>query len=292
MMRNDCLDIGTIQAFMDCELTHEESARVSAHIATCDACAMSLAEAEEESAVVFPALEREMDTLVPTQRIWSRINDSIALEKTPWWQKAWGAIVVAFTMPSMAMAASLLLVAGIAVIVLMNRGTQPQADVAHVSSPAPAKIPTTTASNDPDGAATRNTVIANSPAEPQVNAPRVERAAYRPEVQRPIASRTVAQPANLDAAYLPGEESYVKTIGTLAKNVDVKKGSVLGASERVSFERDMAIVNDSIAKLRKEVKKNPRNESAKQILYTSYQNKIDLLNSVAQKEEMIASLVD
>ena len=90
-MERNCLDIGAVQAFLDCELSHEESSRVSAHIAACDACALMLADAEEESALVFSALEREMDTLVPTQRLWNRINDSIAIEKAnmPWWEKAW-----------------------------------------------------------------------------------------------------------------------------------------------------------------------------------------------------------
>ncbi len=60
--------------------------------------------------------------------------------------------------------------------------------------------------------------------------------------------------------------------------------------ERIAYERDMAVVNDAIAKMRNEVKRNPRNETAKQVLYSSYQNKIDLLNSVSQKEELVASL--
>jgi hypothetical protein len=52
----------------------------------------------------------------------------------------------------------------------------------------------------------------------------------------------------------------------------------------------MAVVDDAINKMRNEVKKNPKNESAKQVLYASYQNKIDLLNSVSRKEELMASL--
>jgi len=60
--------------------------------------------------------------------------------------------------------------------------------------------------------------------------------------------------------------------------------------ERIFYERDMAVVDDAIAKMKSEVKKNPKNESAKQVLYSSYQNKIDLLNSVSQKEELVASL--
>ena len=89
---------------------------------------------------------------------------------------------------------------------------------------------------------------------------------------------------------LPGEESYVRTIATLARSVEGQKDTTMRPSERVAYERDMAVVNDSIAKMRQEVKKNPKNESAKQVLYSSYQNKIDLLNSVSQKEELMASL--
>jgi hypothetical protein len=38
------------------------------------------------------------------------------------------------------------------------------------------------------------------------------------------------------------------------------------------------------------VRNNPKNEDAKQILFASYRNKIDLLNSVNQRGEMMASL--
>jgi hypothetical protein len=89
---------------------------------------------------------------------------------------------------------------------------------------------------------------------------------------------------------LAGEESYVRTIATLSKDVESQKDIVLRPSERIAYERDMAVVNDTINKMRKAVKKNPRNEAAKQVLYSSYQNKINLLNSVAQREELFASV--
>jgi ribosomal protein S15P/S13E len=89
---------------------------------------------------------------------------------------------------------------------------------------------------------------------------------------------------------MPGEESYVKTISSLSKIVDTQKDTAMRPSQRVAYERDMAVVDDAINKLRNEVKKNPKNESAKQVLYASYQNKIDLLNSVSRKEELMASL--
>jgi hypothetical protein len=107
---------------------------------------------------------------------------------------------------------------------------------------------------------------------------------------RPIGRTNPAGPtaAAPSYEYIPGEESYVKTIATLNQTVAGQKDVVMRPSERVSYERDMAVVNDSIKKMRDAVRKNPKNESAKQVLYASYQNKIDLLNSVSQKEELLA----
>lgn len=65
---------------------------------------------------------------------------------------------------------------------------------------------------------------------------------------------------------------------------------ILGASARVAYEKDMAMVNDAIAKMKTEVRKNPKNEVAKEVLRNSYQNKIDLMNSVAEQSQMVAGL--
>src|SRR5437868_5564629 len=112
---NNHLDIGTIQAFLDRELEQAASTRVSSHIAACDSCAVLLARAEDESAIVFPALEREFNTLVPTQRLWTKINDALETERreAPFWQKAWGYLRLSLLSPSLAVAAGLILVVGI-----------------------------------------------------------------------------------------------------------------------------------------------------------------------------------
>lgn len=284
---NDCLDIGLIQAFLDGELNHAETSRVSSHIASCDDCAVLLARAEDESALVFPALEREFNTLVPTQRLWSRINDSIEAERAgrPFLQKTWAFVRVSLLSPSFAGAAGLLIVTAIFAWVWMGRTTSPSDDVASVSRSNPQ--PSVASVSLP------NAVPAEPASEPRARTKvYVERAAYRVEQARPIA-KSLGKPVDAIATstgYMPGEESYVKTISSLGKTVDDKKDMILRPSQRVSFERDMALVNDSIAKMKKEVKRNPKNESARQVLYSSYQNKIDLLNSVAQKEELMVSI--
>ena len=79
-MNGKCFEIGTIQAFLDGETSPDVSLRLSDHVAACDSCARHMAEAEEQSSLVFSALERELNTLVPTQRLWSRINATREVE--------------------------------------------------------------------------------------------------------------------------------------------------------------------------------------------------------------------
>ena len=126
-MNRNCLDIGIIQAFLDGELGHAASAEVSSHISICDACAAMLAEAEDESAVVFPVLERELNALVPTQRLWNKINDSIETQRRnrSFWQKLWAFVSVAFVNPSFTAAAGLLIVAGLSAMI-WTTGVRPQ----------------------------------------------------------------------------------------------------------------------------------------------------------------------
>ncbi|PYT00559.1 MAG: hypothetical protein DMF63_08315 [Acidobacteria bacterium] len=108
-------EIGTIQAFLDGETTPEVSLRLTDHIAGCDECARLMADADEENAIVFSTLERELNSLVPTQRLWSRINETIEVEKasTPAWQKALAFVRASLLSPSLAAAAGILLILGI-----------------------------------------------------------------------------------------------------------------------------------------------------------------------------------
>ncbi len=290
-MKENCLDIGIVQAFMDGELPHDQIAGVSDHLAGCDSCAFMLSEAEDQSSLVFSALDREFNSLVPTQRLWNKINHSIDIEREsrPFWQKAQAFLASAFASPSMIGAAGLLIAVGAFSLVLLNRAPL-SSDIAAL----PTQSATTgVASSDQkvDVEPSSESAVARNPVGDMVIElkPTFEQAAYRPKAvsKGPAVERSA--PA-IAYAYMEGEESYVRTISSLARTVEEQKDAVLRPSERVAYERDMALVNDTIAKMRQEVKRNPRNDSAKQVLYSSYQNKIDLLNSVSQKEELVASL--
>ena len=76
-MSNNCFDIGTIQAFIDSELPSNVSEKVVKHIAACDDCAGLLAETEEENAFAFSAMDAELNPLVPTERLRTKVFASI-----------------------------------------------------------------------------------------------------------------------------------------------------------------------------------------------------------------------
>lgn len=289
-MKQDCLDIGIIQAFLDGELDHGQSARVSGHIALCDVCTLMLADAEDESAVVFPALEREFATLVPTQRLWNKINESIETEKqsAPFWQKAWAFVILNLATPSFIAAAGMVVVFGLTAILIINR-TSSTPEIAGVPEETVATFQQTTAQLS--GPNPIETVVSDMR---QAKPIAFQQVSYRSNERRVVGISTArgVSTASPDVAnvYLPGEENYVKTISSLSRSVDSLKEDIFRPGERIAYERDMAVVDDAIAKMRVQINKDPKNDTAKQVLYSSYQNKIDLLNSVSQKEELVASL--
>ncbi|HEX6124061.1 MAG TPA: zf-HC2 domain-containing protein [Pyrinomonadaceae bacterium] len=304
-MNGMCFEIGAIQAFLDGETSPDVSLRLADHVAACDACARLVAAAEDENSVVFSALEREMDTLVPTQRLWLRINDSIAEEKSraPFWQKILASVQMSLANPSFTAAAGVLLVLGMFAVMITVRD---DSGVSIVQTPQPVPTFSSDRPAPPQGQAEAEVAVVGAdaaiPSPPANSKPvAVEISNLSPREigsivkassnadRRRITPQTADYTVSTDA-YLPGEESYVKTIADLKENVDSQKDEVMTPSTRVSYERDMAVVNDSIKRMREVVKKNPRNQAARQVLYSSYQDKIDLLNSVAQREELIASL--
>lgn len=296
-MNGKCFEIGTIQAFLDGETAPETTIRVANHIAACDNCSMLMAEAEEESSVVFSALEREMNTLVPTQRLWNRINESIAVEKsqTSVWQRISLFVFSNLANPSFAAAAGVLIVFGLFAAVFSLRSdtvnsdqqatnlipqttSAPSAPIEQIAGPGTGFEMPVSANPDP-------VTVKETNHSPENLKAMVAQAAYRESRSQPK-----PQYAVIRETYLPGEESYVKTISDLKQTVDVQKDEVLPPATRIAYERDMAVVDDAITKMKKVVQRNPRNQSARQVLYSSYQDKIDLLNSVAQREELMASL--
>ena len=301
-MNGKCFEIGTIQAFLDGETSPEVTLRLTAHMAACDNCARVMAEADEENLAVFSTLERELNTLVPTQRLWCRINETIEVEKgrVPAWQKVLVYVRVSLLNPSVPVAAGILLVLGMfaGIITLRDGGdtgelvVRERAPVSGVPEAAPSQTEVSVATTGGDIAIPSPQGITPSVKISDLKGREITRLAAAVKASQREVTPQHADLRTIPAvdSYLPGEESYVKTISDLKQNVDLQKDAVMTPSSRISYERDMAVVNDSIKRMREVVKKNPRNQAARKVLYSSYQDKIDLLNSVAQREELMAAL--
>lgn len=289
-MKEQCFDESTIQAFLDGELSSDLLESVARHTALCDSCSLLLQEVEEESAFAFSLLDEELNLLVPTERIRANVYQAISNiepEKDSLWQRFIG-FVSTFSNPTVAAFASLVIVFGIFALV-MNFNYQPtnNAEVEVASNPIPKiEVPTSTIVEKPEN-------VGEEPkAEMPVSQPKIEKAAYKTPKTEPKLRINDKRPpvVKTEAESINGEAVYLNTIATLENSIKDTKDNVLRASSRVLYERDMAVVDDSIRRMKAEVSKNPKNEAAKQILRNSYQNKIELLNSVNERSEFMARL--
>ncbi len=301
-MRDKCFDEGMIQAFFDGELESNQLELVARHVSGCDPCAVLMSEIEAESASVAAAFEIENFELVPTERLRTKIfaeiaefdnGGSSAIQKTL--RKAAAALGFSrgfrWTSPSVAAFASLVLVAGVVTFLVMSR---PDVSEKLVADNSP-KVAVPAVSRDSNSG---NTVAppVTSGREPAIEAGSSDRPVLQARkvafVQpKPVDStERIDLPRTVESQPVEGEERYLQTIKTLKSSVDTRKEDTLKPSALVAYERDMAVIDDAISKMQKAARKNPKDEAAKQILFASYQNKIDLLSAVSDKTELMASL--
>jgi hypothetical protein len=296
-MMEKCFDEGTIQAFLDGELSHKMVENLTHHIALCDLCAVQVATAEEEIEFAYSSIDNEFNNLVPTERLWTKINYSIEAEGRN--KSVWTSILAFLTSPSAIGFASLLIVFGlfIGLYGLKNSADNgavsvksTKKDLNNVKSVETAALPVENQIDEP-GDFTPKAVDQTQAKESEFTAKK----AYLESSERTRVAPKVRNSSNVpDIAYpnetLAAEESYVRTISTLEKSVNSQKDIVMQPSARFAFEKDIAVADDTIKKMKFEVQKNPNNEAAQVLLRNSYQNKIDLLNSLAEKSELITSL--
>lgn len=307
-MMEKCFDEATLQAFLDNELEQSLSQKVARHLVDCDPCAFLLAEVEEETAFAFAALEQEFGGLVPTQRLWTKINESIEVQhrKRSLWQNVLAFFSgLSFTNPHVVAFGSLLLIVGVVSTLILVKNDNLSNNIADIkqTNVPPIQIaqndraPIVTPQIDDSSIVDEDLPVADTVRNDRINtAPQytVQKASYV-EPNRKPQTPTIKTPPVTTAVvpqYLDGEESYVTTIARLEQNVNQRKDEVLTGSSRFAYEKDMAVVNDTISKMKREVRRNPKNKDAKQVLFSSYQNKIELLNSVTQRSELMASLRD
>lgn len=298
IMKGNCLDIGKIQQFLDGELDSSELMSVSGHFAECTVCSMHLSAAEEEYAFVNVALERELDTLIPTQRLWTRINETLAEEKkvVPIWRRyTLSLFSQLFTspMPAAAMGVAVIGIVAFSVVIFNSVLEQPLTDnIVAVDRPSRTNGQNAPVIDSDVQQNVMNTAVSNE-AKTLTSEPVADRTAAVHASHLTTAIQDNRQRARATQAvyrYVPGEESYIAVISDMTNRYKRERDAAFTPSGRVAFERDLAVVDHAIKRVRDAVKKNPNDAAARQMLYSAYQDKIDLLNSAGQKAEMMAAV--
>ncbi len=295
------LNEATIQSFLDGELLADEaSERVTKHIALCQLCADALLEAEAGQAEVNFAFAAEASAPVPSQRIWARIENEIdflgapdkaKVETKSFWQQ-WGLFFTASQFAFAGGLAAVVFASFFAIQILRQAQPKPENITAEnkldVSNAGIEEIAMATPTPEIVETGPENLIV--SPSRP-VKASYQPKKAVKPELRNTEAQNPKSKIENRKSLkVLPEENNYLNSIAQLSKAVEASDEFVMRPSFRVDYERNLAVMDGAISAMQKQVRSNPKDENARRILFASYRNKIELLNTVAEKSQMIASL--
>lgn len=272
----ECIDEGTLQAYLDGELGREAAGSIRLHLASCPSCAEAARTVENENLLLTNALETEFAESVPSERLRQRLDSAIAEKqiaqpvrsevsaKAGWWESLRGQL---FPSPQRAFGyaglAAVILLSGIFGLVYLKRSEV--SPVAKIESSKPIPLPIPESSPVPVSSPL-STGPAAKPSGP-VESPQRLATRKTPRANRP------------GTGLLPGERDYVKTIAALKKSI--KSDSPMRPGLQVEYEHNVAVLDSAIEMTRDAVKKNPKDTQASQFMFAAYQSKVDLLNQVA-----------
>ena len=295
----ECLDEAILQSYFDGELSGQQLESITSHLATCKTCAVTAREIEAETALLAAAFAPEFEAAVPTEQLRRRLDAAIAglrtqrlpvNESSTFSVRAWLQSLVApmsFTPQRAFGYAGLVLVLGFAAILGITqwRTVSPGVNVASnndssgitkgnlapppaaVESPAPAAGGSETAATLPTPAAT---LTRNAP---------VRR---RPTNSATTSAENVAATRPDDRVkLLPGERSYLQTIAKLNSTIKSNERP-MRPSLQAEYQRNLALVDRALAATRNAAKKNPNDPDAAEFMMAAYENKVNLLNAVAE----------
>lgn len=305
------IDIGTIHAFLDGELSGDALEFAASHFSLCEACSNLLLEAEGESDAVMQAFAIENAYAVPTQRIWARINNEIdllesipapPLQNASIWHNALGWFGLGgfsqMTAPTAAVALGVVLVAFFSIYGVF-RPVNPEVEAPQIAKiENPPKTVINLQEQDSGSSNTAPPVVESTPvikAESQkkrLGGVEVTNASYRIGGKSNVKTVTPKTPkpgADLNTP-LVEERLYLEAINELSETVASSDEAVMRARFRVEYEQNIALMDRAINKMQKQVRRNPNDENAKRILFAAYQNKLDLLNNVSEKSQLMATL--
>jgi len=283
------IDEGTLQSYLDGELSHAIQERVILHLASCDECALMLNDAQDELEMLSFALEPALSVTVPTESLREKINlavsqnQQIQVQKESRLRGFLSALTSSFVLKpqfTVGFAAVILAVLIGAVFLFANRQDERLAgmDIPKID----VEVPEITSTPTPDP-------VRNVPAKKGDGTETTTAENRKVRQQRPVdknsGTRKTVTPRRLE-----GEKSYLEAIATLEKAV-VEQGDLdMRPTLRAEYEKNLAVVDKAINETQKQARKNPKDAGAVQLLYASYQSKIDLLNAVSSQTQLSASL--
>jgi len=289
----DCLDEGILQSYLDGELSNEPLKAVTLHLASCHTCTAAAREMEAELNLVSTALAPELEAAVPTEHLRQRIDAAIAglhtqrplvNESSTFSLRGWlQSLVAPFSIsPQRAFGyAGLVLVLGFAAILGLTqwRSATPEVGKEVASSSQPAKA-------NPGASVVAPTV---TPVVATVDPKPVKPVTVRKNQNarpQPSTLNTQVAKRNVDKAdevkLLPGERSYLQTIAKLDSTIKSNSNRPMRPALQAEYERNLALVDRALAATRNAAKKNPSDPDAAEFMFAAYQNKVSLLNTVAE----------
>ncbi len=301
----ECIEEGILQAYMDDELSSEMAAAVAEHINACAACASAASSAAEETALFARAFEAELALDVPTVRLRERLDEAIAEQNRParsyereqargfgGWLASLGELFKVSPRRALGYASlvAVLAFAAIFAVVKLNRPEikdNPQV----VASNDGGKTNSPAATGSPTPATTAPTGTTGGSSNDDKNDDKGNKVPVkRPRPKKPATPVLVPQPDQLPqqelatvGAPLPGEQNYLKAIDSLTGEIEASGEAAMKPSLRAEYERNLAIVDQAIFSTRRTARSNPNDPDAAEFLYSSYQSKLELLNTVAQQ---------
>ncbi len=305
---NMCLDEGMLQAYMDGELAPAQRETCAAHLATCATCAELAHEAEHEYALCATAFAPVLSVPAPTARLRVRLEDAIAGLQAPprrivaspvarlrAWASAFAAMLAFKPRYVGAFASFLLAVALTVTLTMLRPKPQVPGEIAQTENvQAPVVTPTTTIPVQKEKgeiAYTPKAIIPNSNGlrgehSQQIKVNTTLRVERRLEAKGADAVRPIVPQS---APLLPDEKKYMTTIATLDAAIKAQGQEALPPSLRAEYERNLAVVDHAIIATRVAARRNRQDTDAKEFLRAAYQNKVDLLTTVADQTQFIAA---
>jgi anti-sigma factor RsiW len=301
-----------LEEFLDGELVPQRADEMSAHLATCGACALRYDALCDESAM-YAGYERDVE-FAPPQEMWDAVAARIAtteevqpeeragsglLQRTRDWFAS--ALVVPRFSPALT-AAMMLLAIGATAFVMRYMNSQPTApdNIAAVSQPSASATPFNAVQPTPEATPT---VAPTGGSSGNVNEQPNDRAPQKPEPQR---KRTVNPGGNLPAndatagtqtananndqlrrqraterLVREAESKYVAAIKMLSEDVN-RKRTRLDPQVAARFDETLATIDRSIAETRRTVLQQRSSDPvAVQYMLSAYAKKVEVMREMA-----------